>query len=70
MTAADRSGAAEQVPGAYPTMAEKNWATACSKAALRGYRLLRTDPVDGPVQVIAERYGIARIVLDIREVLE
>ncbi len=39
---------------------DKNWQTACAKAALAGFSLRRTDPADGPVSYIIERFGLLR----------
>jgi hypothetical protein len=38
----------------------KTWTTLKARAALSGYALLRTDPVDGPVRLLVERFGLIR----------
>jgi hypothetical protein len=51
---------------------EKNWATACARAALAGHSLRRTDPADGPVGYIVERFGLLRelrVIEDLKTVL-
>ena len=45
----------------------KAFATARATAALNGYALLRTDPADGPVRFLVERFGLAREVGSIEE---
>lgn len=46
-------------------VSNKVFATARAMAALKGYRLLRTDPADGPVAFLLERHGLIREVRDL-----
>ena len=51
-----------------PLLDSKAFATARAAAALNGYALLRTDPADGPVRFLIERFGLVREVGSIEEV--
>lgn len=53
-------------------IAPKAWATLTARAAMVGYALLRTDSQDGPVRVLAERFGLIQQlggVADVEELL-
>jgi hypothetical protein len=39
-------------------LSPKQWATLRAEAALQGYRLVRSDPADGPVLYFFERFGL------------
>ncbi len=43
------------------TITPKEWATAQAQAAMQGISLIRTDPTDGDVQVIASRFDLLRV---------
>ena len=39
---------------------DKAFATLRAEAALQGYRIVRSDPVDGPVSFFVERFGLVQ----------
>lgn len=41
-------------------ISDKDFATLRAEAALLGYRMVRSDPVDGPVVYFLERFGLVQ----------
>lgn len=41
-------------------ISDKDFTTLRAEAALMGYRMVRSDPVDGPVVYFLERFGLVQ----------